>query len=398
MSNPWERKGIEILVVDDASSSRLVLAAPLKRAGYTVSTASDGVEAWTVLRESNISLVVCDWMMPEMDGLALCRQVRESNAGHYTYFILCTARGNKTDFMEAMAAGIDDFISKPVDPEELRVRVAAGERVLQLEQELRRRQQELEEKNAELEQFAYIASHDLQAPLRKIQSFANRLTTGHTGSLDEQAHDYLTRINRAAERMQALIDDLLTLARVASKVKPFRAVELNKLMEEVISDFELQIEKAAGKVELGDLPTVQGDETQLRQVFQNLIGNALKFQKPDIPPSVRIYLRGDEVQQAGSEHTEGYHEIVVEDNGIGFDNRDAAKIFQIFQRLHGHSEYEGTGIGLAVCKKIVERHRGHISATSELNRGTKFIVELPRTLAGEGEISSQGAAEPSAVP
>jgi light-regulated signal transduction histidine kinase (bacteriophytochrome) len=355
------------------------------RAGYTVSTASDGAEAWTVLRESSISMVVCDWMMPEMDGLELCRRVRESNAGHYTYFILCTARGNKTDFMEAMGSGIDDFISKPVDPEELRVRVAAGERVLQLEQELRRRQQELEEKNTELEQFAYIASHDLQAPLRKIQSFAKRLTTSHTGSLDVQAHDYLTRIERAAERMQALIDDLLKLARVSSRVKAFRAVELGKLLEEVISDLEPQIEKATGAVELGHLPTVQGDETQLRQVFQNLIGNAFKFQKPDTPPSVRIYLHADQAHETGSEHAEGYYEIVVEDNGIGFDNRDAAKIFQIFQRLHGQGEYEGTGIGLAVCKKIVERHRGRISASSEPNKGTKFIVALPRASTSGGE-------------
>jgi light-regulated signal transduction histidine kinase (bacteriophytochrome) len=385
MANPTERKGIEILVVDDASSSRLVLATVLRRAGYTVSAASDGAEAWTLLRESSISMVVCDWMMPEMDGLELCRRVRESNAGHYTYFILCTARGNKTDFMEAMGSGIDDFISKPVDPEELRVRVAAGERVLQLEQELRRRQQELEQKNTELEQFAYIASHDLQAPLRKIQSFAKRLTVRHTGSFDEQAHDYLTRINHAAERMQGLIDDLLTLARVTSRVNPFRVVELTKLLQEVISDLEPQIEKAAGEVEVGALPAVEGDETQLRQVFQNLIGNAVKFQRPGTPPSVRIYLRGDEADDSGSEHTGDCHEIIVEDNGIGFDNRDATKIFQIFQRLHGQGEYEGTGIGLAVCKKIVERHRGRISASSEPNKGTKFIVALPRASTSGGE-------------
>jgi signal transduction histidine kinase len=181
-------------------------------------------------------------------------------------------------------------------------------------------------------------------------------------------------------------------------VKAFRAVELNKLLEEVISDLEPQIERAEGEVELGHLPTVRGDETQLRQVFQNVIGNALKFQRPDTPPFVRIYLRAVETQETGSEHTEGYHEIIVEDNGIGFDNRDAAKIFQIFQRLHGQDEYEGTGIGLAVCKKIVERHRGHISASSEPNRGTKFIIALPRTLASEDEISSEGVAERSPVP
>jgi signal transduction histidine kinase len=368
----------EVLVVDDARDSRLVLSTSLKRAGYTVHTASNGAEAWNLLSGSAIAMVVCDWMMPEMDGLELCRRVRGSNVNHYTYFILCTARGGRTDFMEAMAAGVDDFIEKPVDPQELRARVAAGERVLRLEQELRSRQQELQEKNTELEQFAYIASHDLQAPLRKIQAFADRLTARHKATVDDQTQEYLTRIQRAAARMQRLIDDLLTLARVTSRVKPFSPVDLNSLMQDVISDLEPQIEKASGTVRVQPLPVVRGDETQLRQLFQNLIGNALKFQRPDVPPVVHVCLGNGDAGVSASACQQHYHEILVLDNGIGFDNQDAAKIFQIFQRLQGQGEYEGTGIGLAVCKKIVERHGGRISAASERNQGSRFTVALPQ--------------------
>ena len=369
---------MEVLVVDDARGSRLILSTSLKRAGYTVSTASNGAEAWTVLNKNGPAMVVCDWMMPEMDGLELCRLVRASNAGHYTYFILCTARGSRTDFMEAMAAGIDDFISKPVDPEELRARVAAAERVLRLEQELRRRQHELEEKNAELEQFAYVASHDLQEPLRKIRSFAERINVRPGTPLDDQAQDYLRRIHRSAERMQGLIDDLLTLARVTSRSKPFTAVDLNKLVEEVISDLGPRIEKAGARVEAEPLPSVEGDSTQLRQLFQNLIGNALKFQRPGVPPMVRVYRGPGESGESSGHDGEAYqHEVLVEDDGIGFESHEAAKIFQMFQRLHGRNEYEGTGIGLAVCKKIVERHAGQISASSEPGRGAKFGVRLP---------------------
>jgi light-regulated signal transduction histidine kinase (bacteriophytochrome) len=248
---------------------------------------------------------------------------------------------------------------------------------LRLEQELRSRQRELQEKNTELEQFAYIASHDLQAPLRKIQTFSDRLTARHRDSLDNQAQEYLTRIHRAAARMQRLIDDLLTLARVTSRVKPFAAVDLNSLVQDVISDLEPQIEKASGTVQAEPLPVVHGDETQLRQLFQNLIGNALKFHRPEVAPVVRIYPGAGGAHQPAPECRNDYHDILVEDNGIGFDNQDAGKIFQIFQRLPEQGEYEGTGIGLAVCKKIVERHGGRIWASSERNKGSKFLLALP---------------------
>jgi signal transduction histidine kinase len=178
--------------------------------------------------------------------------------------------------------------------------------------------------------------------------------------------------------MQRLIDDLLTLARVTSRVKPFSPVDLNSLMQDVISDLEPQIEKASGTVRVQPLPVVRGDETQLRQLFQNLIGNALKFQRPDVPPVVHVCLGNGDAGVSASACQQHYHEILVLDNGIGFDNQDAAKIFQIFQRLQGQGEYEGTGIGLAVCKKIVERHGGRISAASERNQGSRFTVALPQ--------------------
>jgi light-regulated signal transduction histidine kinase (bacteriophytochrome) len=281
--------------------------------------------------------------------------------------------------MEAMEGGVDDFISKPIDPEELRVRVAAGERVLRLERKLRNQHRTLEEKNAELEQFAYVASHDLKEPLRKINHFAERLVARHSGSLDADAWDYLQRITRAVERMQRLVDDLLTLARVSSTAKPFSPVDLNRLLEDVMSDLEPLVATVGGRVEFGNggsLPVVMGDEGQLRQLFQNLIGNALKFQRPGVPPLVRIYASPSEASPDKCD-TRPYGRIVVEDNGIGFRSQDAEKIFQIFRRLHGRDQYEGTGIGLSVCKKVVQRHQGQIWATGQPNQGAKFTVLLP---------------------
>jgi signal transduction histidine kinase len=237
----------------------------------------------------------------------------------------------------------------------------------------------LERSNKELQDFASVASHDLQEPLRKIQAFSDRLRSRCALAIDDQGREYLDRIQNAAARMQTLINDLLTYARVATKAQPFVATDLVSITREVVSDLEARIEQVRGRVIVGDLPSVEADPLQFRQLMQNLIGNSLKYNRPDVPPVVSIYshhlIEGTSNTQKAASGP--YCQILVEDNGIGFDEVYSEKIFTIFQRLHGRTEYEGTGVGLAVCRKIVERHGGTITARSTLGKGSTFTVTLP---------------------
>ena len=248
-----------------------------------------------------------------------------------------------------------------------------------LEQETRQRQ-ELTRSNAELQQFASIASHDLQEPLRKIQAFGNRLKEKYGDALTDQGRDYLERMQNAAGRMQALIEDLLTLSRITTRAQPFVPVDLAQVTKEVLSDLEERIQQTEGRVEVGELPVIDADPLQMRQLLQNLIGNALKFHRDQEPPVVRIYsqlLVGPEQQSAKVNDGAELCQIIVEDNGIGFDEKYLDRIFNVFQRLHSRSEYEGTGMGLAICRKIADHHGGSITAKSTPGRGAKFIVTLP---------------------
>lgn len=246
-----------------------------------------------------------------------------------------------------------------------------------LEAETRRRQ-ELDRSNAELQQFASIASHDLQEPLRKILAFGNRLKDKYGEALTDQGRDYLDRMQNAASRMQTLIDDLLILSRITTRARPFMTVNLAQVTQDVLSDLEVLIQQTQGHVEVGELPTIAADPLQMRQLLQNLIGNALKFHRDEEPPVVRIYSRfGD--QRQPSEGLADSWQIIVEDNGIGFDEMYLDRIFNVFQRLHSRSEYEGTGIGLAICRKIVERHGGSLTAESKPGQGATFTVTLPIT-------------------
>ncbi len=239
----------------------------------------------------------------------------------------------------------------------------------------------LEWSNRELEDFAYIASHDLQEPLRAIQAFSDRLQRKHVASLDEQALDYLTRIQKAAGRMRHLISDLLTYSRVTTQGKPFERVNLSTLAQECIADLAKRIEETKGKVEVGDLPIIDADPIQMRQLIQNLLDNGLKFHRSDVPPHVKIISHNEPPSKnaypllAPSGTPLCY--ISVQDNGIGFDEKYTDRIFSPFERLHNQNKYPGTGIGLAVCRRIVERHSGSLTAKSVLNEGSTFFITLP---------------------
>ena len=235
--------------------------------------------------------------------------------------------------------------------------------------DLKRTQFRLEQSNRELESFASVASHDLQEPLRKIQTFGERLKTTCAAALSPEGRDYLERMNSAAGRMRRLIDDLLSVSRVSSKAPSFVRVDLARIAREVLGDLETSIEQAGASVTLGELPTLEAEPMQMRQLLQNLVSNALKFRRDDVAPSVSIHATVDEEA--------GRCELRVADNGIGFDEKYLDRIFNVFQRLHGRGKYEGTGIGLAICRKIAERHGGSIDARSKPGQGATFIVTLP---------------------
>jgi PAS domain S-box-containing protein len=238
------------------------------------------------------------------------------------------------------------------------------------EEKLRIYAEKLELSNRELQDFASIAAHDLQEPLRKIQTFGDRLSTRFRNELNVDGQDFLTRMLSSAKRMRKLIDDLLTYSRITTQAQPFQLISLEEITREVLSDLEIQIEQSKAVIQLGALPTITADPSQLRQLMQNLIANALKFQKKGTPPIVTI-----------NAHIQDSHcSIHITDNGIGFDEKYLDRIFTIFQRLHGKQEYEGTGLGLAVCRRIVERHGGQITAKSSPNEGAQFMITLPLEL------------------
>lgn len=235
------------------------------------------------------------------------------------------------------------------------------------EEELKDYTAALEKSNRELQEFAFVASHDLQEPLRKVQAFGDRIRSRFGEVIGEEGRDFLQRMTGAASRMQVLLDALLDYSRVATRVLPFSRTDLSAVVRGVVSDLEWAIEKYDGRIEIGELPSIEGDAVQMRQVFQNLISNSLKYRRENEDPVVRIHGRV----------MDDTAEIFVEDNAIGFEERYLDRIFKPFQRLHGRSEYEGIGMGLAICRRIVERHRGSITAVSKPGKGSTFIVRLP---------------------
>lgn len=238
-----------------------------------------------------------------------------------------------------------------------------------LEDEINKRELaevDLVRSNEDLQNFAYVASHDLQEPLRKIQAFGNLLSSEYGEKLDG-GRDYLDRMLNASTRMSTLIDDLLAFSRVSIQSMSKSSVDLNQIVSEVLDDIETLVSEDNAKIKCDKLPTVKADATHMRQLFQNLISNAIKFRKPGTQPKIVITCKED-----GK-----FHEISITDNGIGFDEKYLDRIFTVFQRLHGREAYSGTGIGLAVCQKIVQRYGGIITAKSQPGQGSTFIIKLP---------------------
>lgn len=261
---------------------------------------------------------------------------------------------------QSFAASVADLVSLAIEASERKKAEVA----------LRKTTEELIRSNQELEQFAYVASHDLQEPLHKIIAFADRLQDRLEKHLDQdpKAKDYFQRLQGGANRMRQLIEDLLQVARITTRAQPFEEVDLDLILKAVISDLELRVKKSGGEIHVESMPKIRGDALQLHQLFQNLLGNALKFSRPGISPQVQVKSR---LLQTG------LVEISVIDNGIGIDPQYWEKIFKPFQRLHSREQFDGSGMGLTLCQKIVERHGGKISVSSRLGQGSEFKILVP---------------------
>jgi PAS domain S-box-containing protein len=257
------------------------------------------------------------------------------------------------------------------------------------EQELLLKTQKLEASNVELQKFAFVASHDLREPLRKIITFGSMLEREYKDTLGEKGNLYLQKMTGASLRMQKLIDDILDFSKLTVNPRAFTKVKLNDVVSQVLSDMEVATTKANANIQVSQLPEIEGNASQLGQLFQNLISNAVKFTKPGEAPVIRIHAKYVDATNLPKDFLKDhqfhlsmnkkYCQVFVEDKGIGFDEAYLDKIFLIFQRLHDRTEYEGTGVGLAVCKKVVDLHNGYITAYSKLGEGATFVFILPLT-------------------
>lgn len=376
-----------VMVVDDMPANLQVMAGELEREGYAVVVAQGGEEALGRAALVRPDLILLDVMMPGIDGFETCRRLKTDEAMRDIPVIFMTALSDTPQKLAGFQAGAVDYVTKPLDGAEVLARVRTqialsamrqqlAERNGQLAQEVAVREQAqaaLQRSNAELEQLAYVASHDMQEPLRMIASYLQLVEQRYQDKLDADGREFIGYAVDGAKRMQVLINDLLTYSRVGTKARPFAPVALRTVVDTALGHLRVAIEESGARIEVGTLPQVNGDATQLVQLMQNLIGNAIKF-------------RGDEAPRVGIDacaEGDAWH-VTVRDNGIGIEAAYFERIFVLFQRLHGRGAYPGTGIGLALCKRIVERHGGRIWPESAPGQGSAFHFTLPRVAAAGG--------------
>ncbi len=365
---------LSVLLIEDSEDDALLLMRELRRSGYDpeVKRVETPEAMEKALKNGSWNIIISDYVLPRFNGIAALTILK--NSGLDIPFIIMSGKIGEEVAVDAMKAGAHDYVMKDnmrrlgqAVVRELREAAVRRERKA-AEEALKAYTARLEIMNQELQDFAFIASHDLQEPLRKIQTFGGMLRKNCAAELGRTGTDYLMRMERAADRMRQLIQDLIKFSRVAAKPEPYKTVNLNGLFQEVIHLFELRLMCQGVKIVVSDLPTIEADETQMKQLFQNLIGNAVKYTKKDVAPEIRVYSKME---------NDAMCQILIEDNGIGFQQEFARKIFAPFQRLHTRSEYEGTGMGLAICRKIVERHGGAITARSLPGKGSTFTIDLP---------------------
>jgi two-component system, sensor histidine kinase and response regulator len=376
-----------VMVVDDVAANLQVMASELERGGYAVVVAQGGEEAIERAALVRPDLILLDVLMPGIDGFETCRQLKSAAATRDIPVIFMTALSDTPQKLAGFDVGAVDYVTKPLDGTEVLARVRTqvalaemrrqlADRNAQLAQEVAVRHQAeaaLQRSNAELEQLAYVASHDMQEPLRMIASYLQLVEQRYQDKLDADGREFIGYAVDGAKRMQVLINDLLTYSRVGTKARPFEPVALQAVVETALTHLRIAIEESSARVDVAaSLPKahVQGDATQLVQLMQNLIANAIKF-RGSASPEVRVECRDDGAAWC----------LQVRDNGIGIEPAYFERIFVLFQRLHGRGAYPGTGIGLALCKRIVERHGGRIWVESTPGQGSAFCFTLPHPAA-----------------
>lgn len=358
---------MKILIAEDDPAFRRFMEETLVRWGYEVVVTNDGNEAWQALKAGDApQTAILDWMMPGMDGVELCRKIRKETKGPYIYIILLTSQQKDEDLVAGMEAGADDYITKPFKTNELRVRLNAGKRMIELQNELTARASDLEEANRELESFSYSVSHDLRSPLVWIGGYCRSILKHHGDRLDEGPREHLREICEGTQRMEQLIDALLDLSQLAQGELTRESVDLSEIAKSVAEKL-MSAEpgrRVAFRIAEGIAGT--GDQRLLRVVLENLLGNAWKYTSE----------QEDAVIEFGVTNCEGKQAYFVRDNGAGFDMACAEKLFVPFQRLHGTDKFKGHGIGLATVKRIISRHKGEIWAESRAGKGATFYFTL----------------------
>jgi len=414
--NPVRRSEAKILVVDDRADNLISIEVILEKDNYTIVKANSGKAALKVLlNDHDFSLILMDVQMPELNGYETATIIYERDKLRNIPIIFITANNYDEDFMfKGYRMGGVDYIYKPINPELLRAKVAvfvelysknqqlmlqekkllaaneflqkeieerkvSEERVKHLNEQLVANNESLKQMNEELDQFAYMASHDLQEPLRKIQVFSDKILRNN--NFDPDSEKYFGKIINSSKRMQHLINNLLDFSRHTVSSNDFKKTSLNELVKNVLTELEVEIEKSNARINYENLPVVSAVPGLMQQLFYNLFSNAIKFRKPSV--DLVIDVKAEKMNPVDTStfikysNGKNYYKITVQDNGIGFDDKYAEDIFRVFKRLHSYQEFEGTGVGLSICKKIVEKHNGFIKAESKLDNGSTFIIGLP---------------------
>src|SRR6187401_1905029 len=413
---PLRKSDVKILVVDDRADNLLSIEVILEKDNYTIVKANSGKAALKVLlNDHDFSLILMDVQMPDMNGFETATIIYERDKLKSIPIIFITAHSYDEDFIfKGYRMGGVDYIYKPIKPELLRAKVAvfveiytknqqlqlqekkllaandylqkeieekkaSEERIKLLNEQLISNNESLKQMNEELDQFAYMASHDLQEPLRKIQVFSDKILRNN--NFDPDSEKYFGKIINSSKRMQNLINNLLDFSRHTVSSNDFKKTPLNELVKNVLTELEVEIEKSNARINYEELPVVSAVPGLMQQLFYNLFSNAIKFRNPSV--DLIIDIKAEKMNPVDLSNFikyvngKNYYKITVQDNGIGFDNKYAEDIFRVFKRLHSYQEFEGTGVGLSICKKIVEKHNGFIKAESKIDNGSTFIIGLP---------------------
>jgi signal transduction histidine kinase len=365
---------VTVLLVEDDEDDYLItrdLLSDVEGVAYEMTWVNNYDQGLAEMKRQVHDIYLVDFRLAGCDGLELIREARD--AGCTGPIILLTGQGDRQTDIKAMRAGASDFITKGrIDSSQLERSIRYAIEQHRLRGELQRHAEALARSNAELQQFAYVASHDLQEPLRTISSYVQLLARRYKSQLDDDANEFIGFAVEGTRRMQNLINDLLSLSRVGTRGRELEPTDCNQALDDSLANLGAALRESGAEITRDPLPVVMADKPQLTQLFQNLVGNAIKFQSGDAP-KIHIFCRPN-----GKECVVG-----VRDNGIGIDPRHAERIFQVFQRLHDREKYPGTGIGLAICKKIVERHGGRIWVESQPGEGAAFLFNLSQAEGAE---------------